>query len=312
MSSSASSPLRSVMISIGCVRRAAGAARSRSGAVRRLTASAARARPGPIAAAASAPVAPSGSSSGVPSGRVTCHRAMNLVGDALAAPEIREAREAVAGRPASVSGRAPPVNATSGRSARTSSGWSAWAARSRSPSSGSSRLEAAITTLPPSRPRSSRRGASTTPWRNAASSVAAPARRELQRRDVDDVEHAQPAGSQDAPDLQRELHRREMRGHERAVEGVDDDRVGRPLGQRGEQLPPSPTRRASGPTCCSPSASRATSTSAAVALERHRARPRSRRGEVARSVKPPPPTWTACSGSPGGACRSSRSPIRRT
>src|SRR3954451_5952671 len=69
MRSSASWPLRSVTISSGASG-ISGRARSRTSPVC-LTASAARARPGPIAAAASAPVAPSGSSSGVPSGRVT-------------------------------------------------------------------------------------------------------------------------------------------------------------------------------------------------------------------------------------------------
>src|SRR3954464_7681076 len=66
---SASWPLRSVMISSG-VSGKSGRARSRT-SPSCLTASAARASPGPIAAAASAPVAPSGSSSGVPSGSVT-------------------------------------------------------------------------------------------------------------------------------------------------------------------------------------------------------------------------------------------------
>ncbi len=68
--SSASRPLLAVTISSGC------AVGQRPREVAHLagltlTASAARARPGPIASAASAPVAPSGSSSGVPSGRVT-------------------------------------------------------------------------------------------------------------------------------------------------------------------------------------------------------------------------------------------------
>src|SRR5215207_3734473 len=69
MRSSASCPLRSVRISTG--------SSGRSGRARSCTrpfclaASAARARPGPIAAAASAPVASSGSSSGLPSGSVT-------------------------------------------------------------------------------------------------------------------------------------------------------------------------------------------------------------------------------------------------
>src|SRR3954464_1793453 len=69
MRSSASWPLRSVMTSSG-VSGTSGRARSRT-SPSCLTASAARASPGPIAAAASAPVAPSGSSSGVPSGSVT-------------------------------------------------------------------------------------------------------------------------------------------------------------------------------------------------------------------------------------------------
>src|SRR3954447_19222480 len=69
MRSSASRPLRSVMISSGASA-TSGRARSRT-SLFCLTASAARARPGPIAAAASAPVAPSGRSSGVASGSVT-------------------------------------------------------------------------------------------------------------------------------------------------------------------------------------------------------------------------------------------------
>ena len=72
MRSSASWPLRSVTISSGAPS-SSGRARSRT-SPSALTASAARARPGPIAAAASAPVAPSGSSSGVPSGSVTFMR----------------------------------------------------------------------------------------------------------------------------------------------------------------------------------------------------------------------------------------------
>src|SRR3954449_4508374 len=84
MRSSASWPLRSVTISSGASG-ISGRARSRTSPVC-LTASAARARPGPIAAAASAPVAPSGSSSGVPSGSVTfmCRRCYASIPRALA------------------------------------------------------------------------------------------------------------------------------------------------------------------------------------------------------------------------------------
>src|SRR3954447_1288981 len=84
MRSSASWPLRSVTISSGASG-ISGRARSRTSPFC-LTASAARARPGPIAAAASAPVAPSGSSSGVPSGSVTfmCRRCYASIPRALA------------------------------------------------------------------------------------------------------------------------------------------------------------------------------------------------------------------------------------
>src|SRR3954452_6139403 len=101
MRSSASWPLRSVTISSGASG-ISGRARSRTSPFC-LTASAARARPGPIAAAASAPVAPSGSSSGVPSGSVTfmCGRCYASIPRALAdgAFSVRRRHRFVAGWP---------------------------------------------------------------------------------------------------------------------------------------------------------------------------------------------------------------------